>query len=609
MIPSLSQEEITQYASDAQTIQQPQGTDYSQGVKAGRTIPAKWWNWLFSASTKRIVQARSDANNMLTELKNVVTDAGLTPTASDNTQLTQAVEAKADTQIDKFIEDKRQYLSGWQIEKAPFEPLTKNVDYIRRADLMTWCDVSMCDELQLVFSAQYSNDYASAVQLKGCIGTGPWFDIPYEPLPSGYKYNYDVIRVTPVHFNGYYFLAVTGGHMMSGDSMRTFGPKLYKIADNGAEDMFEVSLPVNPFASSSAASCAFKVRDKLYVMQGSSNTMYLFTSSDGINWSYISESGVNYSVGYTWPRASVAPITPVCYADKAVVGNVCIDTTTNTWTLLVGDSVIFGTDLGRKIYIGGGNGDYATYGLIRPHTLVAKLADGIVFLRPMYSNNLGFRAYSINTSTEEVTLAIEGVVYDMVVTTDGRYAVLRTSSTTYVTSDGLTFSELPSTHLLNSAISVGQLTTIGDKYYTAAYKTNLGYRLYVATDLDNWQDTGVRLTGVPETCFISSLGTNKAIFMCKYERYLVNDHYYLTTPAVISPLKLNLDTLSWESITPAFLSSIYDSNTKDGCTTVIFIVPANNVPSSVAPNVSAGVYIMRSTTGTNFVDGHTLYLR
>ena len=113
MIPSLSQEELTQYASSAQTIQEPTGTDYSKGVSVGRTIPAKWWNWLFSNATKRIVQSRNDANNMLTELKNVVTDAGLTPSGSDNTQLTQAVEAKADKQIDDYVAYTKALVGYW----------------------------------------------------------------------------------------------------------------------------------------------------------------------------------------------------------------------------------------------------------------------------------------------------------------------------------------------------------------------------------------------------------------------------------------------------------------------------------------------------------------
>lgn len=113
MIPSLSQETLTQYASDAQTIQEPQGTDYSQGVRVGKTIPAKWWNWLFSAVTKRITQAKTDSQNMLDELKNAVTDAGIALDGNDSTQLAQAVSTKAIAQVNKFIEDKAGFAHRW----------------------------------------------------------------------------------------------------------------------------------------------------------------------------------------------------------------------------------------------------------------------------------------------------------------------------------------------------------------------------------------------------------------------------------------------------------------------------------------------------------------
>lgn len=113
MIPSLSQEEMTQYAAEAQTIQEPTGTDYTKGVAVGKTVPAKWWNWLFSAATKRIVQSRNDANNMLTELKNVVTDAGLTPSADNDAQLIQAIRSKVNSQITQYIQDKIGYFTKW----------------------------------------------------------------------------------------------------------------------------------------------------------------------------------------------------------------------------------------------------------------------------------------------------------------------------------------------------------------------------------------------------------------------------------------------------------------------------------------------------------------
>lgn len=105
MISQLSQEQITEYASDAQTTQQPTGSDYSQGVRVGKTIPAKWWNWLFNAATKRIFQARNDSQNMLTELKNAVVDAGITPDATISNQLALAVRLKAQSEIDTYVQN------------------------------------------------------------------------------------------------------------------------------------------------------------------------------------------------------------------------------------------------------------------------------------------------------------------------------------------------------------------------------------------------------------------------------------------------------------------------------------------------------------------------
>ncbi len=115
MIPSLTQESIDQYASNALTIQKPEGTDYSQGAHVNRTIPAKWWNWLFSAVTKRIQQSRADAVNMLTELNNVITDADMQPSSATSNQLSQAVNIHAQRQIDEYIAaEKTQAISLWK---------------------------------------------------------------------------------------------------------------------------------------------------------------------------------------------------------------------------------------------------------------------------------------------------------------------------------------------------------------------------------------------------------------------------------------------------------------------------------------------------------------
>lgn len=119
MIPSLSQETITEYASEAQTIQEPTGTDYTQGVRVGKTVPAKWWNWLFKGATRRLGQAKTDAQNMLTEMQNVVTDAGITLDGSDNTQLAQATKGEADKQINNYVYTKKISFTGvWYALRA-----------------------------------------------------------------------------------------------------------------------------------------------------------------------------------------------------------------------------------------------------------------------------------------------------------------------------------------------------------------------------------------------------------------------------------------------------------------------------------------------------------
>lgn len=107
MIEQLSQQTVAEYASDALTIQKPEGTDYSQGVRVGKTIPAKWWNWLFNAVTKRLIQSNADAQDMLEEMQNVVTDAGITLDDADNTQLSQAIDVKAEDKIDAYVDAKR----------------------------------------------------------------------------------------------------------------------------------------------------------------------------------------------------------------------------------------------------------------------------------------------------------------------------------------------------------------------------------------------------------------------------------------------------------------------------------------------------------------------
>lgn len=131
MLEQLSQENVDEYASNALTIDQPTGTDWTQGVKVGKTIPAKWWNWLFNAVTKRLGQAKADSQEMLTELKNTVTDAGITIDPTDNTQLSHAAQALAVTGVNSYVQDKKRgFFAKWTSESCTGIPVFSSEDNI-----------------------------------------------------------------------------------------------------------------------------------------------------------------------------------------------------------------------------------------------------------------------------------------------------------------------------------------------------------------------------------------------------------------------------------------------------------------------------------------------
>lgn len=97
-------ESITEYANNALTIQQPQGADYSQGVSVGRTIPAKWWNWLFRKATKLIPQVKTDTESSAKDLQAFVTYNGGQLNALSRVQAVEALRTAASNSIKAYIQ-------------------------------------------------------------------------------------------------------------------------------------------------------------------------------------------------------------------------------------------------------------------------------------------------------------------------------------------------------------------------------------------------------------------------------------------------------------------------------------------------------------------------
>lgn len=95
MNTSFTQEAIGIFASDPVAIKESPGAEYDYGVKVQYTAPGKWWNWLWNKITAWFNASLSDKQYMVTEMTNVLTDAGITPDANDSHQLTKSVQTIA----------------------------------------------------------------------------------------------------------------------------------------------------------------------------------------------------------------------------------------------------------------------------------------------------------------------------------------------------------------------------------------------------------------------------------------------------------------------------------------------------------------------------------
>ena len=105
-------ENITEYAKNATAIEEP--AEYSTGVKVGWTAPAKWWNWLMNAFSRRLGETYETVKSIHEEIKNAV---GGTLDENSNTQLKNAIDGlgrvqevngklpDANGKVDVFAED------------------------------------------------------------------------------------------------------------------------------------------------------------------------------------------------------------------------------------------------------------------------------------------------------------------------------------------------------------------------------------------------------------------------------------------------------------------------------------------------------------------------
>jgi hypothetical protein len=95
MVTSFTQEVIGIFASDEAAVKESPGAEYDNGVKVQYTAPGKWWNWLWNKITGWFNASLSDKQSIVTEMSNVLSDAVITPDASDSYQVAKSIETIA----------------------------------------------------------------------------------------------------------------------------------------------------------------------------------------------------------------------------------------------------------------------------------------------------------------------------------------------------------------------------------------------------------------------------------------------------------------------------------------------------------------------------------
>lgn len=71
----------------------PTDTQRENGVVPLDSLPAEWWNWLWNTTTMNLGEATQDFNILYTELVNLMTAAGITPSSSSAENVKDAVIA------------------------------------------------------------------------------------------------------------------------------------------------------------------------------------------------------------------------------------------------------------------------------------------------------------------------------------------------------------------------------------------------------------------------------------------------------------------------------------------------------------------------------------
>lgn len=587
MIPSLSQEDITQYASNAQTIQEPTGIDYSRGVQIGKTIPAKWWNWLFSNVTKRIRQSRNDANAMLTELKNVVIDAGLAPSSANNTQLTQAVAAKARSQLDSYVNTGKS-LAGYWVK-------VENSNVIR-----------VLNSPEDMFYCYQGYPYIGSLFIGEDLEHMRHFNFS-DPVPVGITIipiNAFASTCAVVYFNDQYLCLITS-HYSHNDFIYVFAS-----ADCRKWELkTKVAVTTNNTSLNTAATiAAFIINNRLYVLRGNaSRYSQVFASGhsdlvytdDGENWT----SKLDFA-----PTANVSPWSEYAY-NYCTYEPVHLGTTTK---YLIGSNIFDTSDNSITAL-----GSIVSNSPSRFQSPTLKLNNGKILVTQMHHNssdNCCIVPKALLVDTDGSAIEIDKAINYACSDACGDAGIIMTSKTEGVsdfpvayipswnssykycesfTKDGSNFQNFPTTFNTPEGVQEGEISSVfklDNKYYISVQvKTDRYYNyLYETTELSSdANDYSLVESDASNTNYgIFPLGVGNTL--CRHNTFSSD------LGATWHPATFEDGIIGCESVRTRIKDSFYGNG---------WFSYANRINYSYIPASK------QTSSRINRVVGHTLYLR
>ena len=124
MQSTVAQQDINIFSTDPTGAkEQPQGSNYTDGVEVGYTAPGKWWNWFWNIITSFLTHSKADRSSMLTEMQNVLSAASMTTDPAKSNQLSEAVSIVSEDTVEAYdTKEVTEEIGGVEVTHAVNQP-------------------------------------------------------------------------------------------------------------------------------------------------------------------------------------------------------------------------------------------------------------------------------------------------------------------------------------------------------------------------------------------------------------------------------------------------------------------------------------------------------